>query len=129
MGYKSRLFRTHDIVIKRPVPGYFQNRRWVEGGLPTEIPIKCNIQPYKNNQKRFVLQEGMRVEHCIVVFSQDIVFKTTSSWSSTEADFFEYKGYEWECYQDQDWTGFNLSNDHSVCLAVRKDVLREVDNE
>lgn len=124
MGYRSRLFKTHNIVILRPKPSYYENFRFVDAGPPEEFPIKCNIQPFKENQKRFVLPEGMRVEHCIIVYSQDIEFKTSSVWGKTKADYFEYKGYEWECYQDQDWNGYGLSVDHSVCMAVRKDVKR-----
>lgn len=124
MAYRSRLFRTHSLVIKRPQEGYYEDMEWVVPNEPEEIPIKCNLQPFKMNQKRFVLPEGMRVEDCVILYSQDIIFKTSSAWGSTEADYFEYKGGEWECYQDQDWTGYNLSCDHSVCMAVRKDVAR-----
>jgi hypothetical protein len=126
MGYALRLLKTHDIVVKRPQEGYFENMEWVEPKLPLEMPIKCNIQPFSMSQKRFVLPEGMRVEYCVIVRSQDIEFRTTNSWKSVGADTFEYKGYEYECYQDQDWNGYGLSTDHSACLAVRKDVARDM---
>lgn len=114
------------ITVTRPAPLVNIDGRLVPEGEPETFNIQCNIQPYRNFQKRFTLPEGFKTEDCLIVYSQVFHFRTSSVYSISDADRFTHKGFEYTVYQQQDWDGYGLNADHTIALAVKLDVGREV---
>lgn len=119
---KMRLLSPQETILIRNEGGDYVSGEWV-GGVITEIPVKFNIQPFRNNQKRFLLPDGFREEHCLVLYCENVKFQTSEAHGRRLADTFEYGGYTYFVYSDQTWKGYNLSlTEHYAALACRSDV-------
>lgn len=119
---RMRLLRTHSVEIVRKEDGYYSRGEWVDG-KEVNLPAKCNIQPFRQAQRRFLLPDGWREEHCVVVYSPEVKFKTSETHGQSVADTFEYEGHTFFVYSDQTWKGYGLSlTEHYAALACRSDV-------
>lgn len=119
---RMRLLTPHPVTIYRKEDGGYQSGEWAEG-KEKPIQTRCNIQPFRNDQKRFLLPDGFRIEHCLVVYDADTKFKTSSVHGQSQADEFEHEGYRYFVYSDQTWKNYGLRmTEHYAALACRTDV-------
>lgn len=115
-----RLINRRALEITRKGSGYYQGGRWVEG-TPESISIRCNIQPYQQGDKSFILPEGIEAEDVRVVYTRTPL-KTSSQHEETEADTTIIDGLTYVCKSVRDWSQNGMKLSHYEAFFVRQDL-------
>lgn len=107
-------------TIKRADGFYYEN------GVPKanyiSVPITCNIQPYRDGDNVFRVDEGFRSIYGIMVYSKEQLIPNDEL-NETIGDVLTYNGNEFICIDYADFTGHALSDrtQHHLGLFYRKD--------
>jgi hypothetical protein len=86
----------------------------------SEIPIKCNVQPFQQGTIQVKLPEGYTTDDARIVYTKTPVM-TSSQFTKKVADRTEIDGLTHFAYRSQKWEVFGLNPDHYAVVFLRED--------
>lgn len=120
-----KLFNRNEIIKRTTGEGYTdENENYI--AAPTiDIPIECNIQPYREGKNSFNNPTGYRTIDAIKVYTPSEL-QAADEIDNTVGDQITYKGKEYFCkdlerWDEQDCEGVSLIPVHNLGYFYRKD--------
>lgn len=120
-----KLFNRNEIIKRATGEGYTdENENYI--AAPTiDIPIECNIQPYREGKNSFNNPTGYRTIDAIKVYTPSEL-QAADEIDNTVGDQITYKGKEYFCkdlerWDEQDCEGVSLIPVHNLGYFYRKD--------
>lgn len=124
---KFRLLSTEKLTIQRRQAGggYFDdNYQYIEP-TPELIEIDCSVQPFRNGQSQIELPEGVRSSDARNVYTKTPIL-TNIEQQDQLPDITTIDGFEYECFNVENWSRYGLKVDHYRAVFIRKDKLSGV---
>jgi hypothetical protein len=120
------LFNRDEDIIRSVSKGYLNEYEEFVAGQTTLIPIKCNIQPYREGTNSFITEAGVRTMDVIIVYTPSTL-QASDEDTDIVGDQLMYKGRSYFCkdleqWDEQDLGGTSLIPVHNVGYFYRKDV-------
>ena len=116
--------RTETIIRTTGLGDYDEDENYIAGGT-INVPIKCNIQPYRDGTNSFNSPTGYRTTDVIKVITPDTL-QALDEDAKIVGDQLTYKGRQYFCkdleeWDEQDMAGISLIPVHSIGYFYRKD--------
>ena len=119
-----RLTERVNLTINRSEEDGYHNEAgsWVEGETYS-LPIKCNIQPYREGKTQVVLPKGLKSSDVVVIRTKTFL-RTTEQFDNASADTTTIDGQKYIASTSANNNRNGLSLGHYKTLFVRQDRLK-----
>lgn len=116
------LLQTHSVPLYRHAgEGWYDEENNYVAPTPTTSTLICNIQPYREGDQSFRLDEGFRNTDAIILRSPTLL-KASDDIGQELADEIEYLGKRFYCKTVGNFLGYGLPDlEHYEVLFYRKD--------
>lgn len=118
---RGRLLRRSTLTIDRDNgDGYHDEQgRWVEAPV-IQIPVMCNIQPFKMETVQMILPEGFQSSEARTVYTKTLI-RTSTQFGKEKADKTTINNLRYYAMAVENWSLQQLRNDHYRVIFVRDD--------
>jgi hypothetical protein len=115
------LRRDPALLIRHEGTGKFNSAgKWVPNSTPTEIPIRCLIQPDFDGTIKKFKPEGVLEKDCQVIYTEFTLYGASESLGRV-ADILEFNNQQYEVSEIQNWVGAGRLRAFMVlCIRVDK---------
>lgn len=119
MARIRKLMHRHSVTLLRPsAEGDFSDTtgKWVPSATNSNVPIKCNVQPFKASQT-LMLAESDRTKDWLNIWSESEIRKSQEGEGGHEADTFLWHGTTYKVMKVKIWDGYHY---HAQACALGK---------
>lgn len=115
---RVKLIEKHTVTLKRYSGGDYSDTTglWVPSTTPSDVVIKCNVQPFKFSQT-MMLPEADRTKDWINIWSKSEIRKMAEGEDGWDADTFSWHGSNYKVMQVKIWDGYHY---HAQACAIGK---------